>query len=174
MIENIILENTYLRKFEIGDAQDMFEYTSNPNVSNYLAWTPHESVQEDEMFIAMVEGTDEKESIYRGIYLKETKKLIGCIHIYNISWKHMHAEISYILNPTYSSKGYATEAVRSVIEELFKHGFIRIQALCIVGNGKSENLMKRVGMNYEGTLRKYAVLADKKAYDMRIYAICVE
>ena len=39
-------ERLLLRRFQAQDAQAMFDnWASNPNVTKYLTWQPHESVQ---------------------------------------------------------------------------------------------------------------------------------
>lgn len=163
-----------LRELRISDSEDMFEYTCIPEVSEYLAWKPHTSQLQDREYIEKAVKSSGADSFYWGIALKSTGKLIGCVHVYNISRKHKRAEISYILNPGFSGSGYMAEAVREVICWLFENGYRRVQALCVDGHLKSEKLMIRCGMNYEGLLRKYALLKDGKSYDMKLYSICRE
>jgi Acetyltransferases, including N-acetylases of ribosomal proteins len=167
-------ERLIIRELKIEDALDMYEYTNKPEVSKFLTWEPHLNVEQDREFINKVLSNKDKESYYFGIVLAaDLQKLIGCIHIYDVNERHKRCEISYILNPDYSGKGYATEAVAAVIKWIFMTlGLRRVQALCIEGNVKSECLMKRCGMQYEGLLKNYAVLKDGKSYSMKIYSIC--
>lgn len=169
---NLRSERLLLRKLKMADASDMFEFTSIPEVSDYLAWEYHKSVKEDEEFIRNCLENDSDESIHIGIELIEKNKLIGCLHIYNISHKHKRAEISYILSPLFQGQGFATEAVNTLVVQLFTKGFRRVQALCILFNTKSEKLMKRCGMKKEGILENYALLNDGNSYPMVIYSIC--
>lgn len=167
-------EHLMIRELKIDDALDMYEYTSKPEVSKFLTWEPHLNVEQDRKFIKKALSNKGKGSYYFGIVLvTDPQKLIGSIHIYDVNEMHRRCEISYILNPDYSGKGYATEAVKEVIKWIFTTlGLRRIQALCIEGNEKSECLMKRCGMQYEGLLKNYAVLKDGKSYPMKIYSIC--
>jgi ribosomal-protein-alanine N-acetyltransferase len=167
-------KNITLRKLRLEDTDDMYEYTCMPEISEYLVWHPHNSKIQDKEYIKTAIEKDGNESFYWGIELNHLQKLIGCIHIYNISSKHKRAEISYILNPKFSGKGYATESVWAAINWLFKNGFVRVQALCVEGHMKSEKLMIRCGMSYEGTLRNYAILKDGKCHSMKLYSICRE
>jgi [ribosomal protein S5]-alanine N-acetyltransferase len=50
---------------------------------------------------------------------------------------------------------------------------VRIQARCFVENGGSERVMKKLGMSYEGTLRK-AMLAKGEHRDLYVYSILKE
>lgn len=165
-------ERIKLRDLNVDDAEDMFEYTSIPEVSKYVAWNPHKSISEDKDYIEKILSDKDGSSMYFGIDLCSRNKLIGCVHVYNNSLKHRRAEISYILSPNYWGKGYATEAVQTIIRWLFKNGYRRVQALCIDGNIRSERLMVRCGMSYEGTLKNYAILNDGQSYSMKIYSIC--
>ena len=155
-------ERLIIRELKIEDALDMYEYTSKPEVSKFLTWEPHLNVEQDREFINKVLSNKNKENYYFGIVLAaDLQKLIGCIHIYDVNERHKRCEISY------------TEAVAAVIKWIFMTlGLRRVQALCIEGNVKSECLMKRCGMQYEGLLKNYAVLKDGKSYSMKIYSIC--
>lgn len=158
-----------MRPLSLEDAADMFDFTRLPESSMFLQWQPHISVEEDKRFIQ--NALEDKGSLYWGIQHLSMGKLIGTVHVYDIQVKNFKAEISYILHPKFSGKGYATEAVGAVIHSLFDKGVIRIQALCIDTHKKSENLMLRCGMTYEGTLRNYAWV-NNRAHDMKIYSIC--
>ena len=50
----IILERIYLRKFNLNDANDLFEYASNENVTRYLTWNPHKSIEETKAYLSNV------------------------------------------------------------------------------------------------------------------------
>ena len=168
-------ERLILRDLSLDDAADMFAYTSRPSVSRFLTWEPHTSVEQDYRFIEKALEVNGCGEYYAGIELKKDKKLIGCIHVYNLSSRHRRCEISYILNPDYSGAGYAAEAVNAISEWLMKEmNFVRIQALCVTDNDRSEKLLKRCNMSCEGTLRNYAVLKDGKSYPMKIYSKCRE
>lgn len=169
--EIIDCKHVILRRLSIDDAEDMFEFTRMKEVSEYLSWNPHKSVNEDFAFIK--QAMKDLNTRYFGVVLKNEDKLIGCLHFYNINKRHRRAEISYILNPKYSGKGYASEAVSALIKKAFQEGYIRIQSLCIEGNIKSEKLMRRCGMEYEGTLKEYAILNKEDIRNMKLYSICM-
>lgn len=168
-------ERLILRDLSLDDASDMFAYTSRPSVSKFLTWEPHALVEQDYNFIEKALEANGYGEYYVGIELKEDRKLIGCIHIYNMSSQHRRCEISYILNPDYSGAGYATEAVNAINEWLMKEmNFVRIQAVCVMDNDKSEKLLKRCNMSYEGVLQNYAILKDGKSHPVKVYSKCRE
>lgn len=88
----------------------------------------------------------------------------------------LQAEIGWSLDPAYGGQGYATEAVRAVIDAAFAQlGIHRIQAFCLTANTPSWRLMERLGMRREMHLVRsdlhrsgewmdsygYALLADE-------------
>ncbi len=64
-------------------------------------------------------------------------------------------EIGYFIMPEHWGNGYATEIANSLIKIGFKYIKLhRITASCNSNNLKSENVMKKVGMQKEGEFRK--------------------
>ena len=60
------------------------------------------------------------------------------------------AELGWALHPEESGKGYATEAVRAVLQVCFEDlGLRRVTASCFAANTASYRLMERVGMRRE-------------------------
>lgn len=72
-------------------------------------------------------------------------------------------EIGYVIHPAYQGQGYATEAVKVIIEELREMGFQKITAGFFVENTASRRVMEKCGMKqsdftdeeeYRGILHK--------------------
>ncbi len=60
------------------------------------------------------------------------------------------AELGWVLDPSYTGHGYATEAVRELLRYCFRDlGVHRVTANCFLGNDTSWRLMERVGMRRE-------------------------
>ena len=88
-------------------------------------------------------------------------------------------EIGYFIMPEHWGNGYATEIASSLIIIGFEHIKLhRITATCNSNNLKSENIMKKVGMQKEGKFRKvrykgglwcdeqhYSILSDEYKKD---------
>ena len=68
-----------------------------------------------------------------------------------INIEHKKAEISYVMNNSYSGNGYMTEANNAVVEYLFQKGYHRIQAKVEVSNHASCRILEKSGFLYEGT-----------------------
>jgi len=171
---NIMLstERLILRKLKMDDAQDMFEYTGYAEVTKFLSWNEHKSIEQTKLFIknTLTEYEGLKSYPY-AIELKSTHKFIGVLRAYDIDYGNKHCEISYILNPNYQGQGLMVEAINAFVSHCFNElGFIRIQAKCMVDNESSQKLMKRVGMEFEGILKNNWIYKGK-ILDAKLFAI---
>jgi RimJ/RimL family protein N-acetyltransferase len=64
--------------------------------------------------------------------------------------RDMQAELDWVLDPTYTGHGYATEAVRELLRYCFQDlGVRRVTASCFLGDDTCWRLMERVGMRRE-------------------------
>jgi ribosomal-protein-alanine N-acetyltransferase len=171
--ENFISDRLILRRIDLSDASDMYEYTSNPEVCKYLEWDAHTEKDQVVSFINLIMDeyeTDNTKFLW-GIELLNEKKLIGVLRIFDLSIKNHRGEVSYILNPNYQGKGYMVESLKAFFSYCFrKTDIIRIQAKCVSDHKASEKVMINSGMSYEGLLKNYFILEDKSV-DAVLYAI---
>ena len=79
------------------------------------------------------------------------------------------------MDPSYGGKGYATEAVRALIDIAFgRLGLRRLHAECFYDNEPSWRLMERVGMRREQHTVKDSLHRTKGWLDGLSYAILAE
>ena len=97
--------------------------------------------------------------------------MIGRISVYKQDDYRRMADLVWQLNANYRNKGYMSEGVKAVINHLFEIGFERIEAFADVENKASTKVMAKVGMQYEGTLRKYDCRRDDSLYDAEMWSI---
>lgn len=64
-----------------------------------------------------------------------------------------------------------TEAGKAVVKFLQDIGFERIEAFADASNVASMRVMEKLGIQYEGTLRKYDCRRDDSLYDVKMYSI---
>lgn len=76
-----------------------------------------------------------------GIYLNDL--LIGMVNDCGI--EHNKIEIGYMVDPNYQNKGYCTEAVKCVLNELKEMGFKKVLAGYFVSNVASYRVMEKCG-----------------------------
>ncbi len=167
-------ERLLLRKFRYADAEDMFNnWANDSDVTKYLTWQPHGSIEVTKEIIKSWISEYEKENVYNwAIVLNDTGKVIGSISVVNVCNEHQRCEVGYCMGKKYWNKGIMTEALKCVIKYLFfQVGINRIQAIHHRDNSASGKVMHKSGMKYEGRL-KYYLLNNKGSYvDCDIYAI---
>ena len=143
-------ERLVLAPVTIDDAPDMFEYASNPENAYYVFET-NKSLQDTKDIIQKIFIGNGLGKF--GIFLN--KKLIGTIYFLNLDDRNKSAELSYVLNKKFEGHGYATEAAIKLRDIFFNElEGERLYARHTFDNLKSMNLMARIGMKIEGTLRK--------------------
>ena len=95
---------------------------------------------------------------------KTSNELCGTITI-DVHKYIPRAELGYWISIPHRNKGYASEAVKAVIEYgLSKLNLKRIQAVHGIDNPASGRVLEKAGMAYEGTLRLYNGVTDQKIY----------
>lgn len=165
-------ERLILRKLVSEDVKDIYAYASNDEVSKYMSWDTHKSIEDSKGFINFVLGKYEKDEAGEwGIVLKETGKLIGSTGCYQYSKQNSCAELGYAINRSHWGKGIMPEAVNGVLKFAFEEmGLNRIECYHYVLNEKSGRVMQKVGMTYEGTARG-KIYAKGMYCDVKQYAI---
>ena len=89
--------------------------------------------------------------------------------------KGVEAELGWVLDPEYTGRGYATEAIRAVIDVCFGMlGLRRVHAGCFADNEPSWRLMERLGMRREEFSRKTALHRSGEWLDGMNYGILAE
>lgn len=138
-----------IRSFRETDIEDVFEIYSNKNTCRFLLHEPWNSSTKDERFKKKLVADQLTQDTAISFACELDNKVIGDISIWYTEMKET-IEIGFAFNEVYSGKGYATEAIRSVIEYLFNIVKIhRIQANLDARNLSSARLCERVGMRKE-------------------------
>ncbi len=161
-----------LRKITIEDAEDIFAYASDPQVTNYTLWDAHQSIKDTYEYLNNVAF-----AIYRsgkgmkwGIVEKESGKLIGTCSLHTTPI-HRRAELGYVIARDYWGQGLMTEAATAAIAFGFHvMQLLRIQAFCAVENVGSVRVLEKSGMQFEGILHNY-VFTKERPWDVKMYAI---
>ncbi len=165
----------WLRKLALSDTEDVFEYNSDPEVSRYMTWQAHHSLEETRNFVEKTIDLYRNRSLAPwGIVRKEDAKLIGTCGY--TSWEVAHAkgEIAYVLSRHFWGQGYMTEALQETISFGFhRMALNRIEARVMMQNAASARLLERLGMTPEGVLRKQ-IFAKGVYHDMQIFSILRE
>lgn len=87
----------------------------------------------------------------------------------------IEAELGWALDPGHTGNGYATEAIRAVIDVCFGPlGLRRVQAGCFADNEPSWRLMERIGMRREEFSRRTALHRSGQWLDGVNYGLLAE
>lgn len=165
-------ERLLLRRMTLEDADDLFAYAVDPEVSRFTTWSPPATIDDSRAFISAVIKRYERNDVAEwGVVHKSDGKFIGTCGFINWDTTHNRAEIAYALSRVYWKHGYMPEAVGAVIA----FGFLqmelnRIEAKCVSENTGSAHVMEKNGMHKEGTLRQY-MYAKGNYHDLDLYAI---
>ena len=161
-----------LRKLTLDDAEDVFEYASEPDVAFYVTWEHHKSIEDSIQFLSeSVKKYEEEKVMGWGIELKENCKLIGACGYMWWCPENARAEVGYALSKDYWNQGIMTEVLGEVIKFGFeKMKLNRIEARTRVENIASQSVLKKAGMTYEGTMRAQSFIKNQ-FLDFTIYSI---
>jgi RimJ/RimL family protein N-acetyltransferase len=89
--------------------------------------------------------------------------------------KGTQAELGWVLDPQHTGHGYATEAVRALVDIAFNGlGLRRVTAACFADNDASWRLMERVGMRRETYNIRDALHRSGDWLDGMVYALLAD
>lgn len=167
-------ERLILRRFVLADARDMFgHYCSKEKVTEFLSWAPHVGIDETKRYLSdLVLPEYERDTTYRwAIVLKRLDEVIGVIDVCAADERKRCAELGWALDDEYWGRGLMPEAANAVVAFLFSVGYERIQATHHPANKKSGRVMEKIGMTFEGVLKKYSMYKNNELSDCCMWAI---
>lgn len=163
-----------LRKFKMEDAEGMYNnWATDPETCKFLSWNVHKNLEETKNVIANWIEKYNKDSYNWIVELKESHEVIGSICDNGFNRRHQVIDIGYCYGSKYWGNGYATEALRKVIEYLLiNEKFYIVTANHRSSNPASGKVMEKAGMKKEAILRdrKYDILTNER-FDMIYYSI---
>jgi len=142
-------ERIILRPFVESDARAMFEnWASDPEVTKFLTWPPHESAEISGRIVALWAQQARCGVGYDWcIEPKESGEAMGSLSAVRIDEENGEIELGYCLSRKCWGRGYMPEAVKAVIETLFREtGVKRITAKHDLNNPNSGRVMQKCGM----------------------------
>lgn len=173
-MQKLETDRLILREFTIEDANDMYNnWASDKETSKFLDWDVHESVDATKNIIKSWIDEYKSGSLNWVVELKDTKEIIGSITVVHLYKKDLNAEIGYCYGSKYWEKGYATEALKRVINFLLNDCEMHlVEARHISGNPASGRVMQKAGMIKEATLKDRKINKyTKELNDIIVYSI---
>lgn len=150
---NLKTERLFLRTVQKTDAEILWPYVSNPEISKDMSWQAHTNISETEEFIEnTLKNIDLGKAITWCIFFEN--KFCGIISLISILKRHRsltynRAELAYWLGQEFWGKGIMTEAGKKVIDFAFHD--LKLNKLVVghhINNRGSENLISRLGFKF--------------------------
>ena len=165
-------ERLVLREITEEDLPEIFYQRSDPQMMKYVDRAPAKSIEDAREFLGRIKTAQlNNDGVNWGITLKNEPKLIGNIGIWCIDKEHHRAELGYVLHPEHQSKGYASEAIKAVLQ----YGFhtMRLHSMEANVNPNNEASIKLLERN--GFIRevyfKENYFFEGKYLDSAIYSL---
>lgn len=151
----------YLRPLTASDAHDSLrlqkdnrdffkQFSMSREHSFYTLESQVEKIQRHE------ENRKNDQEYYFGLFQKENNKLIGTINLFQVMRGSLQsAVIGYFLDHHHNGKGYATEAIKALVDYAFEELHLhRIEAGVMPRNVPSQRVLEKAGFHREGIARK--------------------
>jgi RimJ/RimL family protein N-acetyltransferase len=150
-----------LRALVPSDLDAVATYYSLPEVQRYLDWRARdrrECKKALEGMCAQIALNRPGDALTFGIVRQSDGGLVG--HV-SVRWQDAtasQAELRLVVNPLFRRQGYASEAVRAVMDLGFEQfRFHRVFAKCDARNQAAALMMKKLGMRLEAHYREHAL-----------------
>jgi RimJ/RimL family protein N-acetyltransferase len=146
--EPIVTERLLLRRSMAEDAEQISAYRSDPNVNRYQGWarTDPDGVRaEIEEMAARAPG--DPGWVQFSVVERDTGRLVGDVGLSPAEGEPGVVKVGYTIAPAFQGAGYATEAVRALVDYAFGHlGAEVVRAHASGANTASHRVAEKVGM----------------------------
>lgn len=135
------------------DAAALFDCLGNVRVMRYMAWPAANDIDDVTDFLADVAwGWSEGDDYTYALVAHDEHEPIG---LASCQFADEGAELGFLLSPKRWGQGLATEAVDALIRAALQiEDLYRIWAVCDIDNAPSVRVFERLGLSYEGCLRR--------------------
>ncbi len=161
-----------LRPIRPQDKMHLFRYRSDEQANQYQSWVP-KTEEEVEVFIENNPlAFDISDTWFQlVVLLRENEHLIGDLGVHFTGSQNQQVEIGFTLAKDYQRQGYATEAVKGLVDYLFsdlnKH---RVTASIDPRNIPSIKLVERIGFRQEAHFKESLYFKGEWVDDV-VYAL---
>ena len=171
--EEMETDRLYLRRFKYSDDGDMLKnWVSDPQIQSMISEPVYSTKEEVKLLLDKYIASYQNDDYYRWAAVKKDSfDCIGQIAIYLVNEKNHWCEIEYCIGSRFHRKGFASEAVKAVIDFAFaKVNFHKMQVCHKEHNIASKGVILKCGFVYEGTLRDYFYM-DGKYVNRCVYSM---
>ncbi len=145
-------ERVLLRPLAVSDAEEMFAYASDPQVTHFLPWEPAPSADAVRPFLAEQVGRRKRgESMGFAIVDLVTNRMVGSTDLMDLRTQRGQAEIGYLLARPCWGQGIMTEAASLTAAYGFRElNLGRLIAWADQENWGSRRVLEKLGMRLAG------------------------
>ena len=163
--ESIQTPRLLLRRFRLGDAEDVYAYARDPEWARFLAVEQPYERQHADAFVAELVLAKWRKRPARA--LEKDGRVVGGLSLW-LARRNARAELGYDLARWLWGRGLAAEAASAVIDEALRRLPIRkITATASAANVRSTRLLEKLGMQREALLRQHWVHRGKVLDELR-------
>jgi [ribosomal protein S5]-alanine N-acetyltransferase len=162
-----------LRRPQRRDVDAIFgRYANDPEVTRYLAWPRHRSVQDTLEFL---EFSDNEWGHSPGgpylIQVRDSGQVIGSTGIeFETEYR---ASTGYVLARDVWGRGFASEALLGIVGTCATLGLFRLHAMVHVDHAASRRVLEKCGFVHEGTLCNHTLFPNidaQRPFDVASYS----
>lgn len=145
-----------LRQFRADDLEPLLVFHSDPQAVRYVPYPPRDreavaTVLQRKM--ASTAWRQEGDLLELAVTKSDDGTVLGDVLLALRSVEHETVEVGYIFAPEHGGQGYATEAVRALLQLAFGQlGARRVTARVDARNTASRRLLERLGLRLEAQL----------------------
>jgi [ribosomal protein S5]-alanine N-acetyltransferase len=150
--ERLATQRLVLRRPMLADAASIFaRYASDPEVTCYLGWPRHDSVEQTRSFLAFSDS--QWDAWPAGPYLIESRDSGALLGGTGFTFEVPHESITgYVLARDAWGKGYATEALAALMTLCEPMGLRLVYALCHSDHVLSQRVLEKCGFRRQSGL----------------------
>lgn len=164
-VPTITTERLVLRALRLSDAQDVFAYSSDPDVAQHTHWQPHTTFNQ----AYATTYRNSQDTLIWGIEHKKYNKVIGECGFARM--QDTSAELYYALAKDHWGDGLATEAATALVAFAFESlNVYSIEAWIIEDNQASVRVAKKIGMACQAVFEQQWYAASRM-HDLHHYVL---
>lgn len=171
LLPELHTERLHLRKMKVSDSSSLFKIWSDPEVTKFMninCFTDENQARD--MIKLLDELSQDNKAIRFSIIEIESNEIIGSCGYNSIDFENAKAEIGYDIARAFWGRGYASEAICSLLDYAFSSLKLnRIEAKVEPANVNSVKVLQKLNFTFEGTLRQYEKV-NGKFNDLNMYS----
>lgn len=137
------------------DAQALWPFVTDPEITRFLAWEPHQNLQQTITMLNSLQVAQQSGTGFHWVICLDAQ-VAGLISLIDVrrthrSWTINSAELAYWIGQPYQGQGIATEASDCVLNFAFNNlHFNKISLYHASGNMASGAIPLKLGFRYVG------------------------